>query len=148
MTSQKSQRGFTLVEIICVVVLLGLFGSIGIALMRDTATTGRTNVLDKNVIELNKLVMSLRASGAVFSSGTLAITSGTQTTSAAITLPPTATTASTQAFITALSSSNGIRSLGIVASLNRTITAASYTYTLDSDSVPIWTTAAGTNLAP
>lgn len=148
MTSQKKQRGFTLVEIICVVVLLGLFGSIGIALMRDTATTGRTNVLDKNVIELNKLVMSLRASGAVFASGTLSITSGAQTTSASITLPSTATTAATQAFITALSSTNGIRSLGIVASLNRPITAASYTYTLDSDNVPIWTTAAGTNLAP
>jgi len=106
----KNKRGFTLVEIICVVVLLGLFGSIGVALMRDTASTGRTNVLQKNADELNNATNNLRAAGAIFATGTTAVTSGSTTTSASITLPTPATAASISAFIGALEGTTGIPS--------------------------------------
>lgn len=141
-------KGFTLVEIICVVVLLGLFGGIGVALMRDTAATGRTNVLAKNATELNNATNNLRAAGAVFSSGTLAVTTGTTTTAATIVLPTTATTAAVDAFINALEGTAGLRSFGITASLGKNITNTSYTYTLDGNGVPVWAVASGTNLVP
>lgn len=146
--SKQRNRGFTLVEIICVVVLLGLFGSIGVALMRDTASTGRTNVLAKNADELNNAVNNLRAAGAAFATGTAAITQGTATAPATITLPTPATAASITTFISALEGTTGIRSLGITANLGHGITDTSYTYTLDANSVPVWAVASGTNLVP
>lgn len=145
---KSSKRGFTLVEIICVVVLLGLFGGIGVALMRDTAATGRTNVLAKNATELNNAVNNLRAAGATFATGTTAVTSGSATTAASITLPAAPTAASISAFINALEGTTGINSFGITATLGKNITDASYTYTLDGNSVPVWSVASGSNLVP
>jgi len=146
--NKKRKGGFTLVEIICVVVLLGLFGSIGVALMRDTASTGRTNVLAKNASELNNATNNLRAAGASFVAGTAAVTQGSATAPATITLPAVPTAAAAAVFIAQLESTTGIRSMGITAQLGHSITDASYIYALDANNIPVWTVAAGTNLVP
>ena len=150
MNKSSKKRGFTLVEIICVVVLLGLFGGIGVALMRDTSDTGRDRALAANVDELNRIMNSMRAAGVVFQSGMPAFTDGSQTTAAVLTFPPTAMPGHISTLVTYLSStgSNGVTSYGIGFKLSRSITASSYTYTLGADNVPIWTTTSGTNLAP
>lgn len=137
----KKTRAFTLVEIICVVVLIGLLGSIGVALMRDTATTGRTNVLAKNASELNNAVNNLRAAGTVFAQGTYAFTNGSATGPANVVLPADATVADTASFITQLAGA-GITSFGNTAGLGRAITAASYTYTW-TNGAPVFAVVAG-----
>ncbi len=137
----RRSRGFTLVEIICVVVLIGLLGSIGVALMRDTATTGRTNVMAKNASELNNAVNNLRAAGTTWTQASYALANGSTTGPATVSLPSSATAADTSSFINQLAGA-GITSFGNTAGLGRAITAASYTYTW-TNGVPVFTVVAG-----
>ena len=75
----RSCRGFTLVEIVIVSILLGLFAALTAGFVRDAATTGRANVLSKNAQELNNCVNNLRAAGATFTTGAYTLTAGTAT---------------------------------------------------------------------
>lgn len=139
--SIKNSRGFTLVEIVCVVVLLGILGGIGVSLMRDTTTTGRANALAKNATEINNGINNMRAAGTAFTQATYAVTQGSATTAAAVALPATAAAADVTTFLTLLAGA-GIQSYGNTASLGRAITTTSYTYTW-TNGVPVFTGIAG-----
>ncbi len=141
--SIKNSKGFTLVEILCVVVLLGILGGIGISLMRDTAATGRANALAKNAREINSAVNNLRSAGSNFNQAVYAVTQGTGTTPATVALPAAAVAADVTAFLTLLSGA-GIQSYGNTAALGRVITTTSYTYTW-VNGAPVFTGIAGSN---
>ena len=137
---RKPNRGFTLIEIICVVILLGIISAIGVHLMKGTSTAGRTNALAENCYELNNAVQSLLATGATFTAGAYAVTAGSATASASIALPAVA---DCSGFITTLTGA-GILSCGMTSSLTHTMTAASYTYTQDATTkVPTFTVVGG-----
>ncbi len=139
-----SKRGFTLVEIICVVVLIGLLGSIGVALMRDTANTGRINVMAKNASELNNAINNLRAAGTTWTQASYALINGSATSSAAVSLPASASATDVDSFLTQLAGT-GITSFGNTAGLGRSITSASYTYTW-VNGVPVFSVVSGATL--
>jgi len=139
----KSSRGFTLVEILCVVVLLGILGGIGVSLMRDTATTGRANALAKNAVEINNAINNLRAAGATFTQGAYVAPTSSTTSPATVTLPSSAAAADVSNFLTVLATT-GIQSYGNTAALGRAVTAASYTYTW-ANGVPVFSGISGSN---
>jgi prepilin-type N-terminal cleavage/methylation domain-containing protein len=139
----KSNRGFTLIEIICVVILLGIISSIGVHLMKGTSAAGRTNALAENCYELNNAIDSIVATGATFSTAAYAVTQGTASAPATLKFPAVAATADIQSYITLLASGGGILSCGMTSSLTHSMTAASYTYTLDASSIPTFTVVAG-----
>jgi prepilin-type N-terminal cleavage/methylation domain-containing protein len=141
--SIKKSKGFTLVEILCVVVLLGILGGIGVSLMRDTATTGRANALAKNANEINNLVNNLRSAGSNLNQAAYAVAQGTATTAATVALPAAAVAADVTTFLTLLSGA-GIQSYGNTAALGRAITTTSYTYTW-VNGAPVFTGIAGSN---
>ena len=139
----KSNRGFTLIEIICVVILLGIISAIGVHLMKGTSTSGRTNALGENAYELNNAIQSLVATGATFSAGAYGVTAGTATTAAAITLPAAPAAADVGSLITSLTGA-GILSYNMTLTLTHSMTAASYTWTLDGTThVPTITVVGG-----
>ena len=143
--SFKSKRGFTLVEIVCVVVLLGILGGIGVSLMRDTTTTGRANALAKNATEINNGINNMRAAGTTFNVAAAAYsyTPGTATSGATLNFQATTNAADVNSFLTQLAGA-GILSYGNTASLGRSITNASYTYTI-ANGVPVFEGTAGAN---
>ena len=137
----RSKSGFTLVEIVVVSILLGIFTVLTAGYIRDAASTGRANVLAKNAQEINNCINDLRASGATFTTAAYAVTNGSATAAAAIAFPATAVPADISSFLTSLSGA-GVTSLNHTTSLARSITAASYTYTI-ANGVPVFTGIAG-----
>ena len=126
---QKARKGFSMVEIIGVVVLIGIFAGIGMAMMRDTTTTGRSNAGARNASELNNCLNNARAAGATWLTavaGSASITQGTATTPAVINVNAAANAADVSTLIGVMAGV-GILSNGNTASVGRSPTVASYT---------------------
>ena len=126
---QKARKGFSMVEIIGVVVLIGIFAGIGMAMMRDTTTTGRSNAGARNASELNNCLNNARAAGTTYASvavGSAAIVQGTATTPAIVQANAAANAADVTTLITAMAGV-GILSNGNTSSVGRSPTTTSYT---------------------
>lgn len=141
-------RGFTLIELVCTVLLLAIIGGIGIAFMRGTADTGREGAGAANAVELNAAFNNLRAAGAIFATGATSITSGSVTQPAVITLAATPSDADMEVVLDALDRATGVTSHGNTATLTRPLTPSSYTYTLDATHFPTFTFRAGIGATP
>ena len=140
---RSRKKGFTLVEIVIVSILLGIFTVLTAGFIRDAAATGRANVLAKNAQEINNVVNDLRAAGATFNNAaaSYSFTQGTSNTGAVLNFKATTAPADVAAFIADISGS-GILSFGHTAALTKSITAASYTYTI-ANGVPVFAGTAG-----
>ena len=140
---QTKTQGFTLVEIIVVSILLGIFSVLTAGFVRDAATTGRANVLAKNAVEINNVLNDLRAAGATFNNAaaSYSITQGTSNTGAVLNFKATTAPTDVASFITDISGA-GILSFGHTVALTKSITAASYTYTI-VNGLPVFAGTAG-----
>jgi prepilin-type N-terminal cleavage/methylation domain-containing protein len=137
----KSKRGFTLVEIITVVVLLGIFAGIGLTLMKDTASVGRAAAVKQSADALNDLLINAKAAGATISQGGYAFTNGTANSAATITIPNGTPVAQTAVDSLLTQFEAGIISYGITTQLAKSVTKSSYelNWTNGATNPPVFT---------
>lgn len=135
--NRPRRRGFTLPEIISVVVLLGVLVSVGILMVANVAERGRENAKAQNAALIERILRNMQAAGSTIGGDATSAASFNPATGAfAFRTTPAATWQNATDIVNLFNNVGTFTVNGIDFSVGRTLNPLAYEYTREAGTFP------------